>query len=359
MDQRSDVLPVPAIDFSELHAHHSRSQLRAFRHWAKSNRPGLVQKSDLTESVLVVLIIGGGLVTVAASTLMIGFGVIVAVMSGRIEWITGVLVGLGVAAFIVFSSMRLIEIWRRDVRFGVRWRRWMRLNSFAEANHMVYTPEIVSPDYPGSLFMMGKARRARDIVATSTGRYVEIGNYQYSGQTGLNRSLNRRGYIRVILDRRVPHLYLRSRKSRKLGETFARSQEFALEGDFGQYFRLYAPGGYERDALYILTPDLMALLIDEAANFDVEFVGSNIFFYSPRRFRMTDPQTFLLSIRLGESVVAKALKQTGSYSDARSVGGYVHSRGARLSRGMSVAAMIGILIAIAQIFRLVQLLFLR
>ncbi len=48
--------------------------------------------------------------------------------------------------------------------------------------------------------------------------------------------------------------------------------ELELEGDFGKHFELHVPAGYERDALYVLTPDVMQVLIDEAADRRVEIV---------------------------------------------------------------------------------------
>lgn len=51
---------------------------------------------------------------------------------------------------------------------------------------------------------------------------------------------------------------------------FARDQVLSLEGDFDRYFTPYCPKQYERDALSVFTPDLMALCIDEAAPFDIE-----------------------------------------------------------------------------------------
>lgn len=47
----------------------------------------------------------------------------------------------------------------------------------------------------------------------------------------------------------------------------------SLEGDFDRYFTLYCPGDYERDALYVFTPDLLALLIDESRHFAANALG--------------------------------------------------------------------------------------
>lgn len=345
---------VRPINFSELKARHSRAQVRDFTRWAKSTPQQSRRSRDFFRSLVVVIVVSLSFLLVASFALMIGFA-----MKDVPNPVTGLVVGVVITIFIVLSCVRLVDIWRRDVRFAIGWRRWMQMHCFAESNNMIFIPEIIAPAYTGSIFTIGKARRASDVVATSAGRYVEVGNYRFCGETGLNRSLNQCGYIRVEVDRPMPHLYLRSRRSRKFGATFARAQEFSLEGDFGKYFRLYAPGSYERDALYILTPDLMAVLIDEAAAFDVEFVDSHIYFYSPRRFTMRDPEAYLRNIQLVDSVVGKALKQTRSYSDDRSSGNYVNVQGARLSRGVTVAAVVGALLLIAQVYRVLHYLIVR
>ncbi|QAY74377.1 hypothetical protein ET445_14610 [Agromyces protaetiae] len=94
------------------------------------------------------------------------------------------------------------------------------------------------------------------------------------------------------LDAPLPHLVLDARA----GNGFFRSnlpsvplkdQRLTLEGDFRKHFRLYAPIGYDTDARYVLTPDVMARLIDEAAGIDVEIVEDWILFYRRGAFRAT------------------------------------------------------------------------
>ena len=351
MIEASATKPVSALDFSQLRAHYSRVELDEFRRWARNTEAGSHHGRDILRSVAVVVVVGFSLLIITVISLFLGD--VALAMPDRIAAFIVVSI---TGTFIALSCVKLIEIWRRDVRFSMRWGRWMRMSSFAAANNMTYVPEILSPPYAGSFFTMGRARRASDVMTTRTDRRVEIGNYQFAGETGLDRSLNRCGYIRVRVDRHLPHLYLRSQRSRKFGATFGRFQQFALEGDFGKHFRLYAPDGYERDALYIFTPDLMAVLIDEAAAFDIEFVGNDIYFYSPHWFDMRDPKTYSRSARLVTSVSPKALKQTRAYSDARTSGDFVTVRGARLSRGVTVAAVIGVIVLIGQGYRLFQML---
>src|SRR5690606_7535742 len=105
-----------------------------------------------------------------------------------------------------------------------------------------------------------------------------FGNLRYVTGSGKSRSVHQWGFLAVGLDRRLPHMVLDSRaNNRMLGLSnlpagFRRDQILSLEGDFDRYFTLYCPKEYERDALYVFTPDLMALLIDEAAPYDVEVV---------------------------------------------------------------------------------------
>ncbi|MFM9918343.1 hypothetical protein [Lacisediminihabitans sp. H27-G8] len=339
------------IDFRELHARYSRADFREFKKWARGTAQGSRRGGSLVRSVFVGSVVVSTFISIALSAL-----VIFSTMATTSPLWATLVGGPVIAAFIYLASVRLIDIWRRDVRLRVRWRRWMNLERFTLANTMVYTPEISSPSYPGSIFTIGTARRAFDVVTTSVGRYVEIGNYSFSGASGLNRSLNHCGYIRTLVDRRLPHLYLKSRKSRRFGAAFMRSQEFSLEGDFGKYFRLYTPLGYERDALYIFTPDLMAVLIDEASDFDVEFVDTQVFFYSPRRFAMRDPRTYRRVVAVVDAVVGKALRQTRAYSDERTTGNFVAARGARLGRGVTLAMVVGVMILVAQITRAIIML---
>ncbi|WP_354002739.1 hypothetical protein [Microbacterium elymi] len=66
-----------------------------------------------------------------------------------------------------------------------------------------------------------------------------------------------------------------------------------LEGDFDQHFALYCPEGYEQDALYLFTPDIMARFIDHAAALDVEIVDDWLFLYAQGRTLSTlDPATW-------------------------------------------------------------------
>ena len=128
-------------------------------------------------------------------------------------------------------------------------------------------------------------------------RFVEFANYQYTTGSGKNRTTHRWGYVAIKLDVPLPNIVLDATSNNglfgsNLPATFDRDQKLSLEGDFDEYFSLYCPEGYEQDALYLFTPDIMARFIDHAAALDVEIVDDWLFLYGKREFSSLDPATW-------------------------------------------------------------------
>ena len=222
------------------------------------------------------------------------------------------------------------------------WEQRLRMTRFADANGFVYEPRNAGPSYPGAIFGLGSSRTVSDHFRTTEGRFIDFGSYTYVTGSGKNRTTHRWGFLAMQLDRALPHMVLDSRVnnglfgSTTLPTTFRRDQVLSLEGDFDRYFTLYCPREYERDALYVFTPDLMALAIDEAAPFDLEIVDQWLFVYSTTPFPLADAATYQRLLRLVSTVGAKALSQTDRYVDER-IGEFsanlVAPRGRRLERG--------------------------
>jgi hypothetical protein len=116
-----------------------------------------------------------------------------------------------------------------------------------------------------------------------------------------------------------------------------KDQTLSLEGDFNEHFTLYAPKEYERDALYIFTPDLMALLIDNVSKFDVEVIDDQLFVYGSE-FRLVDENVWRRIFAIITNVGQKTISQTDYYADER-VGDrsvdVVAEPGRRLRQGLS------------------------
>jgi hypothetical protein len=137
--------------------------------------------------------------------------------------------------------------------------------------------------------------------------------------------------------------------------SFKNNQKLSLEGDFDKYFTLYAPKEYKRDALYIFTPDLMSLLIDESNAFDAEIVDNKLFFYSKSPFNMLDESTLKLIFKIIETVGSKLIFQTKQYTDERvdsRVVDVISEPGRRLKRRISWLAII--IVAIFVVYFLIK-----
>jgi hypothetical protein len=175
-------------------------------------------------------------------------------------------------------------------------RRQYRLARFAAANGLRYEATAGTVVLPGMIFGIGSDASARDLVHGPAG--LVVGNHRYVTGSGKNRRTHRWGFAALSLGTTLPHIVLDARSNNSvLGASnlpvpFDRAQRLSLEGDFDQHFTLYCPAGYERDALYMFTPDIMARFIDRAAEFDVEIVDDRLFLYSRRDLSTLDPETW-------------------------------------------------------------------
>lgn len=226
-----------------------------------------------------------------------------------------------------------------------------RYTNFARANGFTFAPLTDVRGYPATIFTIGGVQGATNLIQSTTGRRLDIGNVSSSATTC--------GYMALRLDRKLPHMILDSMANNGLLSTarggerdlpglISKNQRLSLEGDFDKHFTLYCPQQYERDALYIFTPDLMALLIDNAAPFDVEIVDDWMFVYSSRPFTASDHELYRRLFRITDTVGEKTLRQTARYSDER-VGGsaanLIAAPGSRLKRKFTLEGA-GVLVAV-------------
>ncbi|MGX1792303.1 hypothetical protein ACWIDW_05100 [Microbacterium sp. NPDC055312] len=171
-----------------------------------------------------------------------------------------------------------------------------RIARFAQANGMTFRPFVSDPPLPGMIFHLGHSRMGSQLVRGQEPRFVEFGNYRYTTGSGKNKTTHSWGYVAVKLDVPLPNIVLDALGNNGLGSnlpsTFSKDQRLSLEGDFDRHFTLYCPSGYEADALYLFTPDIMARFIDHAAQLDVEIVDDWLFLYMRRPASTTDVSTW-------------------------------------------------------------------
>ncbi|MET0714901.1 MAG: hypothetical protein ABWY57_08295, partial [Mycetocola sp.] len=96
-----------------------------------------------------------------------------------------------------------------------------------------------------------------------------------------------------------------------------REQRLSLEGDFDRWFRAYSTPEYRMEALYVLTPDAMAALIDHASSFNVEIVDNTLVFFTPVAADFSKPDTWDSVDAILTHVAPRILAKAGRYLDER------------------------------------------
>jgi hypothetical protein len=336
------------VDYSPLLTTPRPDEVTAYR--AQARAAGAPYANTTVQTIIAIVVVG-----------FIGISVLVPVVGGIVVYlIDGIASGSPVTIVALLFFVALIAVFgvviaRVAIAGSGKWGRWLRMDRFARANGFTFSPESPNPGYPGAIFQLGDSRKATEHFRTTEGRFLDFGNYQYTTGSGKNRTTRTWGFLAIELDRRLPHMVLDSKANNglfggtNLPANFHKEQILALEGDFNEYFTLYCPKEYERDALYVFTPDLMALLIDNAAPFDVEIVDAWMFVYSASAFPAAQPAVYQRLLRIVETVGSKTLTQTDRYQDDRAAAPFaaniVAPEGTRLKRGVSVGAII--LIAVA------------
>ncbi len=260
--------------------------------------------------------------------------------------------------FNMFVFIGLLFAWRRGQRAIAN----ARMSYFAATNNFTHTERQQEPSLNGMPFNNGNNREAYTVVSGSlAGTQFEVGNFSFDERnTGKRKSSEKTyGYARLELPRRLPHMVLDSKKDNFLGITsmaddISTDQKLVLEGDFNNYFTLFCPKEYERDALYIFTPDLMALLIDYGSKFDIEVVDNQLYLYRYNGFDFTKPGHIDLIFKALEMIGARMQTRSSRYADARATGRHVDivaPEGRRLKRGY-VSILLTILFVL--IYLLVQ-----
>lgn len=329
------------LDFSAFSAPVSKAEVDAWRAAAKAARAPWAVANIGVIIALVVLV-----------PILLSIIVIPVAMVGALFASTDSGGGVGVvAAMLIFLSAAVITIPLLISRFSRsgRWERWLRIDRFARANGLVFSPADANPRYAGSIFQLGSGRQATEHLMSQSGRFFDMGNYQYTTSSGKNSTTHTWGFMALKLDRRLPHMVLDAQANNgffgsNLPASFDKSQILSLEGDFPRYFTLYCPRRYERDALYVFTPDLMALLIDNAAPFDVEVIDDWMFVYASQPFTMTWPGVYGRLFRILQTVGAKTVTQTDSYADDRTAlpfaANVVAPPGTRLRQRVPIVAIV-------------------
>lgn len=196
----------------------------------------------------------------------------------------------------------------------------LRLQTFAAANKLEYLYGSVVSE-PGVLFDRGHSRAFTEGFRFPNEGRLEIANYSYVEGSGKNSRTYNHGIIRCDVSRQLPNVLLDATSNNLMGRfsnlgSFSNDQRVELEGDFNKYFTVYCPAGYTTDTLYWLTPELMQLLKDRMASYDIEVIDNHVYAYAPHTFAFNEA-AIREAFQLGEWLRAEFEQNTRRYADVR------------------------------------------
>lgn len=202
-----------------------------------------------------------------------------------------------------------------------RWRQRFLVARLAQANGLPVIDSIRFPSHPGMIFTLGSERTATSVVQLPGRRRTEVGNFRYNGNRDAGSKMHRWGYAMITLDVPLPNIVLIARRNDRgfrsnLPEPPKGDQRLSLEGDVDRHFTLYCPKGYEADALYLFTPDVLAHLVDQTSDFDIEIVDDRLYLYSPDDVATADPRRWERMLRI-IGVLQTKLDQWARWRDVR------------------------------------------
>lgn len=157
------------------------------------------------------------------------------------------------------------------------------VRQFAESNGFTYQESGGLKARDGSVFAHnGHSQKYEDFVS---GIFKETPfqflHYTYTVGHGKHSSTYHRSIMLMEFKSNLPHVVVDSKQFTSISFPYAGKQLLELESEeFRQYFRLYVPREYEVEAMSILTPDVMAQLIDKSKYYDVEFINNRLYIYS-------------------------------------------------------------------------------
>jgi hypothetical protein len=328
------------IDYSAFDTPLPAAEVSAFREKATAAEQALAARQQLptalNRSMVVGLLVVFGLIFLVSLVQLY----VVVITHGRVNSVV-----IAIPVFFAFLTLASsVQVYKE---FADRhWGRRAQLPLFARANGIEYRTISPALPYPGIIFRQGDSRAMSDRLISTTGRFFDVGNLEYWVRSGRSRLAVRWGYLALRLDRNLPNMVLIAKENQGLGGsdlpgTFRPSQVLSLEGDFDKYFTLYCPKEYETDALYVFTPDLMALLIDNVQSFDVEIVDDWMFVVVRKPFPPGSVATLQRLFTIIRVVGAKMVSQTKNYHDDHaSDANFVAPRGRRLRTNISAVRVL-------------------
>lgn len=337
------------LNFDALDQPVSTDELASFS--VRSDRLAYCQDFIPRWSKAFVMIMGGIFMFIIG----MGVGLVVAVLTDNayMTWFTAILV-TALSVYFIGEYAKRKEL--QALAIGAR------IFAFIHDSQGFIYRAATTDESTGIIF--GGYANDHMVIEAPDGAF-RIGNIRRIISTEDTETTYQWGYLAIRLPKMLPHMILDGKRNNEsllslnrtphngvLVGNLDKGQKMSLEGQFDRYFSLYAPKEYEQEALYVFTPDLMALLIDNVNDYDAEVVGNQLFIYVKDGLRLDSSAVVRKLIRAYEAVATKLLKQTVRYQDTSSpVKGAVASEGAKLgTRSTAVVTRVVVCVLLTIVF---------
>lgn len=256
---------------------------------------------------------------VAFFLLLVYFGVVWLVFAMRIDPEAQPRVEFGAVGSLVANIVVICALWYVTRRLDARWsrpRREAEVRAWREhLTGMVNDVEIEPVSRATFVSLITGERRTASCPSRFSAPGVEFGNLTSRTHSALTWH-----YLATQLPAPLPHLILESTAAGPLPAELARAeigQAVPTGYPFNRSFVLYAPRGYEQDALYVFTPRVMAVLLDHATAFHLEVIGDTLVFFAPGHADFGTPEPWQAVDALWMNAVPAISGRAARYRDER------------------------------------------
>jgi hypothetical protein len=233
----------------------------------------------------------------------------------------------------------ILVFWFVSASRGVRLQRWASSRGLAYRERMTGADRGSWRGMPfagGGRFIVRRLLQRGDEM--ESGRFQSIPDREGNGNGAFRKPFS---FVRFELPVAVPHIVVTNRRSSVLSWAgIAVSRGTALGGslEFDATFTLHCPPEYERDALYIFTPDVLAAMLDYAPGAELELVDDEAYLYFSKEPPLWNEDVADAMLALVTKLRSKLDRQTHRYEDGRvaeTSKASVALGGLRLGRGIS------------------------
>ncbi len=256
---------------------------------------------------------------VAFFLLLVYFGVVWLVFAMRIDPEAQPRVEFGAVGSLVANIVVICALWYVTRRLDARWsrpRREAEVRAWREhLTGMVNDVDIDPVRRATFVSLISGERRTARCEPRFSAPGVEFGNL-----TSRAHSMLEWHYLATQLPAPLPHLILESTAAGGVPAELAGAeigQTVPTGYPFNRSFVLHAPRGYEQDALYVLTPAVMAVLLDHATDFHLEIIGDTLVFFSPGHADFGTPEPWQAIDALWTNAVPAIVERAKRYRDER------------------------------------------